>query len=111
MDDLGSHITSILMKTITLDGSEDSFENGLIQSLCYFYAGTLKNGFNRLADDIEAMLEKCVQVIGARGTMPAESEDTLKLFLILRNYRCLSSSEKQALLQLLETLEEERGRC
>jgi hypothetical protein len=99
------------MKTIAVDGPEDSFENGLIQSLCYLYTETLKKGFDGLANVLEPMLEKCIEVIGTRGTMPAESEDSLKLFLVLRKFRCLSSRDKQAFLRLMETLEEERGRC
>lgn len=98
------------MKTIAVDGLEDSFENGLIQSLCYLYAETLKKGFSSLADVIEPVLAKCIELIGARGTMPAESEDSLKLFLVLRKFRCLSSRDQQAFIRLLETLGEERRR-
>jgi hypothetical protein len=95
------------MKTITVNsGSEDSFENGLIQSLCYLYSETLQRNFVGLADVIESMLQQCVDVIGARGSLPAESEDALKLFLILRKFRAFSSSDKQAFLRLLEAVEE-----
>jgi hypothetical protein len=94
------------MKTITVDGSEDSFESGLIHALSYLYTETLKKDFGALADVIEPMLQKCVEVIAARGSMPAESEDTLKMYLILRKFRRLSRDDKQAFIRLLEALEE-----
>jgi hypothetical protein len=94
------------MKTIAVDGSEDSFENGLIQSLSYLYAETLRKNYAALADVIEPMLDKCFELVSAGGSLPAESEDALKLHLILRKFRRLGNQDKQAFVRLLEVWEE-----
>jgi len=89
-------------------GEDQSFKDGLIQSLCYLFQEAIKEERKDLANVLQWAIEQAKRTPEDAPLSP-ESLDCLHQFYVLRKFQGFSLEQKQMFIRGIDYIEEQLG--